>query len=46
MITTILMDNHEDSIIMTNKELEIQGCKIFVCPNLKTIKEKGNDAIE
>lgn len=30
---------------MTNKELEIQGCKVFVCPNLKMIYEKGNELL-
>ena len=28
---------------MTNKELEIKGCKIFVCPNLKMIDDKGKE---
>lgn len=28
---------------MTIKELEIQGCKTFVCPNLSLIDEKGKE---
>lgn len=28
---------------MTTKELEIQGCKRFVCPNLSLIDEKGKE---
>lgn len=28
---------------MTVKELEIQGCRTFVCPNLSLIEEKGKD---
>ena len=28
---------------MTTKELEIQGCRKFVCPNLSLIEEKGKE---